>query len=108
MPTVEDVQEFFRIYYAPNNAVLTLSGSFDPATAGPPTLGFLSVPLPEDVRQKLKVPLPRGGFTVKRLTRRGSGCKAVPHEPQTPRFCGDLRFRLSVRCGRVHRFSRYR
>ncbi len=31
--TVEDVQEFFRVYYAPNNAVLTLSGSFDPTTA---------------------------------------------------------------------------
>ena len=30
--TVEDVQEFFRIYYAPNNAVLAISGSFDPAT----------------------------------------------------------------------------
>jgi len=31
--TVADVQEFFRIYYAPNNAVLTISGSFDPETA---------------------------------------------------------------------------
>ena len=31
--TVEDVQEFFRIYYAPNNAVLTISGSFDAETA---------------------------------------------------------------------------
>ena len=31
--TVSDVQEFFRIYYAPNNAVLTISGSFDPETA---------------------------------------------------------------------------
>ncbi len=31
--TVEDVREFFRIYYAPNNAVLTISGSFDPDTA---------------------------------------------------------------------------
>ncbi|MFN0279566.1 MAG: M16 family metallopeptidase [Pyrinomonadaceae bacterium] len=31
--TVEDVQEFFRIYYAPNNAVLTLSGAFDIQTA---------------------------------------------------------------------------
>lgn len=31
--TVGDVQEFFRVYYAPNNAVLVLSGSFDPATA---------------------------------------------------------------------------
>lgn len=27
--SVEDVQEFFRIYYAPNNAVLTISGSMD-------------------------------------------------------------------------------
>ncbi len=31
--TVEDVQEFFRIYYAPNNAVLALSGAFDVDTA---------------------------------------------------------------------------
>jgi predicted Zn-dependent peptidase len=27
--TVEDVQEFFRIYYAPNNAVMVLSGAFE-------------------------------------------------------------------------------
>src|SRR6187399_579502 len=31
--SVEDVQEFFRIYYAPNNAVLVISGSFDPVKA---------------------------------------------------------------------------
>jgi predicted Zn-dependent peptidase len=31
--TVEDVQEFFRIYYAPNNAVLVLSGAFEMDTA---------------------------------------------------------------------------
>ncbi len=31
--TVADVQEFFRIYYAPNNAVLVISGSFEPETA---------------------------------------------------------------------------
>jgi predicted Zn-dependent peptidase len=31
--SVEDVQEFFRIYYAPNNAVLVVSGSFEPALA---------------------------------------------------------------------------
>jgi zinc protease len=29
--TVADVQDFFRIYYAPNNAVLTLVGDLDPA-----------------------------------------------------------------------------
>lgn len=27
--TIEDIQEFFRIYYAPNNAVLTVVGDFD-------------------------------------------------------------------------------
>ncbi|MFM9904222.1 MAG: M16 family metallopeptidase [Pyrinomonadaceae bacterium] len=31
--TVEDVQEFFRIFYAPNNAVLVLSGAFETVSA---------------------------------------------------------------------------
>ena len=31
--TVDDVKDFFRIYYAPNNAVLVLVGDFDPAEA---------------------------------------------------------------------------
>ena len=31
--SLEDVELFFRTYYAPNNAVLTLAGSFDPAHA---------------------------------------------------------------------------
>jgi zinc protease len=31
--TLEDVQAFFRTYYAPNNAVLTVCGDFDPAQA---------------------------------------------------------------------------
>ncbi|HSS20123.1 MAG TPA: insulinase family protein [Pyrinomonadaceae bacterium] len=31
--TIEDVQEFFRIYYAPNNAVLGIVGDFDTAEA---------------------------------------------------------------------------
>jgi zinc protease len=31
--SVEDVHAFFRTYYAPNNAVLTISGDFDPAEA---------------------------------------------------------------------------
>lgn len=29
--TIDDVREFFRIYYAPNNAVLTIVGDFDEA-----------------------------------------------------------------------------
>src|SRR5258705_7668664 len=31
--TIEDIQEFFRIYYAPNNAVLSVVGDFDTAQA---------------------------------------------------------------------------
>jgi zinc protease len=31
--TIDDVKDFFRIYYAPNNAVLTLVGDFDPDEA---------------------------------------------------------------------------
>jgi zinc protease len=31
--SVEDVKDFFRIYYAPNNAALTLVGDLDPAEA---------------------------------------------------------------------------
>ena len=31
--TIADVQEFFRIYYAPNNAVLTIVGDFESAEA---------------------------------------------------------------------------
>ncbi len=31
--SLDDVGEFFRTYYAPNNAVLTLCGDFDPARA---------------------------------------------------------------------------
>jgi predicted Zn-dependent peptidase len=31
--TVEEVKEFFRVYYAPNNAVLVISGAFEPEEA---------------------------------------------------------------------------
>jgi predicted Zn-dependent peptidase len=65
--TVEDVKEFFRIYYAPNNAVLVISGSFDveeakklvekyfatiPKQPAPPPV---DVSEPEEVAVKTKV-----------------------------------------------------
>jgi zinc protease len=56
--TLEDVQEFFRTYYAPNNAVLTLCGDFEPAAArrlveryfGPIPRGPEPPPLPGRIR----------------------------------------------------------
>ena len=76
--SVEDVSEFFRTYYAPNNAVLSVVGDVDPAAvrgwaeryfggipANPaiPPLGDLSLPehLGEERRETVidKVPLPR-------------------------------------------------
>ena len=76
--SVEDVSEFFRTYYAPNNAVLSIVGDVDPAAvrswveryfggipANPsiPALGDLSLPpiLGEERREVVedRVPLPR-------------------------------------------------
>ena len=43
--TVEDVQEFFRIYYAPNNAVMVISGAFETEeTKGLVDKYFASIP----------------------------------------------------------------
>ncbi len=64
--TVEDVQEFFRIYYAPNNAVLVLSGSFESENAkdlietyfgdieSQPTPPALDVSEPVEIAEKYK------------------------------------------------------
>ncbi|HWN09489.1 MAG TPA: pitrilysin family protein [Pyrinomonadaceae bacterium] len=65
--TIDDVQEFFRIYYAPNNAVLTIAGDFDEeeATAlvrhyfesipGQPPPPPVDVSEPEDVAQSQEI-----------------------------------------------------
>lgn len=45
--TLEDVKEFFRLYYAPNNAVLAIAGDFQPAQA-------------KEWVQKYFGPIPRG------------------------------------------------
>jgi predicted Zn-dependent peptidase len=76
--SIEDVSAFFRTYYAPNNAVLTVVGDVDPddirrwaeryfggipANPSIPKLGDLSLParLGREVRETVhdKVPLPR-------------------------------------------------
>jgi len=65
--TIDDVQEFFRIYYAPNNAVLTIVGDFDSDEASAlvrkyfeeipsqPTPAPVDVSEPEDVAQSQEV-----------------------------------------------------
>ena len=72
--SLDDVADFFRTYYAPNNAVLTLCGDFDPAEArrlverwfGPIPRGPAVPPLPgRPVLEPLRL-----GREV-RLTRRG-------------------------------------
>lgn len=77
--TLDDVREFFETYYAPNNAVLTICGDFDPMRARelvecyfgdiprgpevPPLPGRTEIPIPrtEPVREVVEseVPLPR-------------------------------------------------
>ena len=65
--TIEDVQEFFRIYYAPNNAVLAIVGDFDNDEAieltrkyfegipGQPPPPSVDVSEPEDVARTQEV-----------------------------------------------------
>lgn len=65
--TIEDIQEFFRIYYAPNNAVLTIVGDFESTEATAlvrkyfedisrqPTPPPVDVGEPEDVAQSQEV-----------------------------------------------------
>jgi zinc protease len=74
--TLDDVKEFFRTYYTPNNATLTIAGSFDPAQAkalvekyfgpiapGPalerPDLWLVRLDAPKRVAVTDRVPQPR-------------------------------------------------
>jgi zinc protease len=80
--TLDDVRSFFRTYYAPNNAVLTLAGDFTPAAAlarvehffgdlpaGPPVPAVASsLPPPGDRRRAVvadDVRLPRVYFAFR-------------------------------------------
>jgi predicted Zn-dependent peptidase len=69
--TVDDVREFFRIYYAPNNAVLSIAGDFDRNEAGEliekyfATIPRQPVPPPVDVDEPKEVADKVGEFIDK-------------------------------------------
>jgi predicted Zn-dependent peptidase len=69
--TVDDVREFFRIYYAPNNAVLTVAGDFERAVIGEliekyfATIPRQPAPPPVDVSEPVEVAEREGVFVDK-------------------------------------------
>jgi len=66
--SLADVQNFFRTYYAPNNATLTIAGDFDPATAKKMVAQYFgSIPRGPQVKRRTTVPtvvIPRDTFLV--------------------------------------------
>ncbi|HET9526291.1 MAG TPA: pitrilysin family protein [Pyrinomonadaceae bacterium] len=66
--TIDDVREFFRIYYAPNNAVLSVVGDFDIAEARALVEKYFSnipsqpLPPPVDVAEPETVAVPEETF----------------------------------------------
>jgi zinc protease len=83
--TLEDVEAFFRTYYAPNNAVLTICGDFDRGEArrlveryfGPIPRGPPVPPLPGSAG----VPPPLGREVRERGDRRGRAAARLPGLP---------------------------
>jgi predicted Zn-dependent peptidase len=69
--TVNDVREFFRIYYAPNNAVLSVAGDFDRAEIGALIEKYFAsiprqpTPPPADVSEPVEVAEREGHFIDK-------------------------------------------
>jgi zinc protease len=66
--SLADVQNFFKTYYAPNNATLTIAGDFDPATVKKLVAQYFgSIPRGPEVKRRLAVPavvIPRDTFLV--------------------------------------------
>ncbi|MFL5640560.1 MAG: M16 family metallopeptidase, partial [Gemmatimonadaceae bacterium] len=66
--SLTDVQNFFRTYYAPNNATLTIAGDFNPATVKTLVAQyFSSIPRGPAVTRRVSVPavvIPRDTFLV--------------------------------------------
>jgi zinc protease len=63
-----DVQNFFKTYYAPNNATLTIAGDFDPAAVKKLVAQYFSgIPRGPEVKRRMTVPavsIPRDTFLV--------------------------------------------
>ena len=66
--SLTDVQNFFKTYYAPNNATLTIAGDFDPATVKKLVAQyFADIPRGPEVKRRVSVPavsVPRDTFLV--------------------------------------------
>jgi zinc protease len=55
--SLADVQNFFKTYYAPNNATLTIAGDFDPPTVKKLVAQYFgSIPRGPEVKRRLTVP----------------------------------------------------
>lgn len=60
--TMEDLKEFYRVYYAPNNAVLVIAGSFDKKEAKKLVEKYYAgIPAQELPKEKLPVEPPQTG-----------------------------------------------
>jgi len=66
--SLADVQNFFKTYYAPNNATLTIAGDFDPAAVKKLVAEYFSaIPRGPEVKRRTTVPavsIPRDTFLV--------------------------------------------
>jgi zinc protease len=66
--SLADVQNFFKTYYAPNNATLTIAGDFDPNSVKKLVAQYFgSIPRGPEVRRRMTVPavvIPRDTFLV--------------------------------------------
>ncbi|MDP9205478.1 MAG: insulinase family protein [Gemmatimonadota bacterium] len=66
--SLADVQNFFRTYYAPNNATLTIAGDFDPMAVKKMVAQYFgSIPRGPEVKRRMTVPavvIPRDTFLV--------------------------------------------
>jgi zinc protease len=66
--SLADVQNFFRTYYAPNNATLTIAGDFDPVAVKKLVVQYFgTIPRGPEVKRRLTVPavvIPRDTFLV--------------------------------------------